>query len=84
MSNKRTGLNAVPDLDELRTWFDQRVATHEFSGVALIRRSGAPLFRYAGGQYIYNLSTKGMATGTWTIRVDLGDGVAHAIVASLR
>jgi len=45
---------------------------------------GGNLFRYSGGQYIYNLSTKGMATGTWSIRVDLGDGVAHAIVVSLK
>jgi hypothetical protein len=45
---------------------------------------GGSLFRYSSGQYIYNLSTKGMATGTWSIRVDLGDGVPHAIVVSLR
>jgi hypothetical protein len=45
---------------------------------------GGSLFRYSGGQYIYNLSTKGMATGTWSIRADLGDGVNHSIIVSLR
>jgi len=47
---------------------------------------GGHLFRYDAsvGQYIYNLSTRGMATGTWTIRVDLGDGVTHAVVVSLK
>jgi hypothetical protein len=43
------------------------------------------LFRSDGpGSYIYNLSTKGMATGTWSLRADLGDGVAHSIVVSLK
>jgi hypothetical protein len=35
--------------DALRTWFHERVATHEFSGVALVWLDGAPLFEYAGG-----------------------------------
>jgi CubicO group peptidase (beta-lactamase class C family) len=33
----------------LRTWLDDRVASHDFSGVALVWRSGAPDFFYAGG-----------------------------------
>ena len=35
--------------DALRAWFDHRVETHEFSGVALIWTAGAPHFQYAGG-----------------------------------
>jgi CubicO group peptidase (beta-lactamase class C family) len=35
--------------DALRDWLDRRVADHEFSGVALVWRDGAPLFSYAGG-----------------------------------
>jgi alpha-tubulin suppressor-like RCC1 family protein len=43
------------------------------------------LFRSNGpGQYIYNLSTKGMAAGTWNLRVDLGDGVVHQVNVSLK
>jgi CubicO group peptidase (beta-lactamase class C family) len=30
-------------------WFDQRVTTHEFGGVALVWSDGAPRFQYAGG-----------------------------------
>ena len=33
----------------LRSWFDHRVETHEFSGVALVWTDGGPLFQYAGG-----------------------------------
>jgi CubicO group peptidase (beta-lactamase class C family) len=37
------------DERELRRWFDERVATHAFSGVALVWRDGAATFSYAGG-----------------------------------
>jgi CubicO group peptidase (beta-lactamase class C family) len=33
----------------LREWFDGRVASHDFSGVALVWRDRGPLFSYAGG-----------------------------------
>ena len=35
--------------DAIRQWFDERVVTNEFSGVALVWRDRAPLFEYAGG-----------------------------------
>ena len=44
-----SGHNASVDPDALRSWFDHRVETHEFSGVALVWTNGAPLFQYAGG-----------------------------------
>jgi hypothetical protein len=37
------------DADSLHEWLDGRVATHEFSGAALVRRNGESLFSYAGG-----------------------------------
>jgi CubicO group peptidase (beta-lactamase class C family) len=37
------------DPSALTSWFDQRVADHQFSGVALVWRDGAPLYSYAGG-----------------------------------
>lgn len=37
------------DTDALRDWLDGRVAGHEFSGAALVRREGESLFCYAGG-----------------------------------
>jgi hypothetical protein len=41
-------------------------------------------FRYEGGQYVFNLSTRSLATGTWSLKVDLGDGVVHAVNVSLK
>jgi CubicO group peptidase (beta-lactamase class C family) len=35
--------------DALRSWLDERVASHAFRGVALVWRNGAPEFSYAGG-----------------------------------
>jgi hypothetical protein len=38
-------------------------------------------FRYVGSdQYLFNLATKPLSTGTWQIRIDLGDGVANRVV----
>jgi DNA/RNA endonuclease G (NUC1) len=42
------------------------------------------LFRYADGQYIFNLSTKGLTVGTYQLRVDTGDGVLRVVNISLR
>lgn len=42
------------------------------------------VFRYAGGGYMYNLSTKGLSAGTWQLRVDLGDGAIHAYTISIK
>jgi hypothetical protein len=38
-------------------------------------------FRYdsTAKQYIFNLSTKGFSEGTYQLRVDLGDGIAHTV-----
>ena len=43
-------------------------------------------FRYdaAGGQYIFNWSTRGYAPGTYRLRIDLGDGVLRATVITLQ
>ena len=44
------------------------------------------LFRYdaTSGQYIFNLATKTLSTGTYQLRIDLGDGVRHTVNISLR
>jgi alpha-tubulin suppressor-like RCC1 family protein len=42
------------------------------------------LFRYDGGQYIFNLSTKGLSTGTWSLSINLGDRVPRTVNISLR
>ncbi|HXU06525.1 MAG TPA: PxKF domain-containing protein [Polyangia bacterium] len=44
------------------------------------------VFRYdpTARQYIFNLSTKSLAAGTWSLRADLGDAVYHQINVSLK
>lgn len=44
------------------------------------------LFRYdpTAGQYIFNLATKGLTSGTYLLKIDLGDGVLHTVQVSLR
>ena len=41
-------------------------------------------FRYDAGQYIFNWSTKGLAPGTYRLRLDLGDGVLRTTVVTLQ
>ena len=47
---------------------------------------GGNTFRYdaSARQYVYNLATKSLITGTWLLRVDLGDGVDHSVRVSLK
>src|SRR5450759_482092 len=44
------------------------------------------LFRYdpTGQQYIFNLSTKGLSTGTWRLKVSLDDGSTYTTLISLK
>jgi hypothetical protein len=41
-------------------------------------------FRYTGGQYLFNWSTKGLADGTYALKINLGDGVDRTVHVSLR
>jgi hypothetical protein len=42
------------------------------------------LFRYDGGQYIYNWSTKGLTPGCYQLQIDLGDSVTHTVKVALK
>ncbi|MGN6475515.1 MAG: HYR domain-containing protein, partial [Mycobacteriales bacterium] len=44
------------------------------------------LFRYdpTSQQYIFNWSTKGLTVGSYRLTINLGDGVLHTVVVSLR
>jgi len=42
------------------------------------------LFRFDGTQYIYDLSTKPFATGTWQIQARLNDGTVHTVLIGLK
>jgi hypothetical protein len=43
-------------------------------------------FRYdpTSGQYLYDWDTRGLAAGTYLLRIDLGDGVLHTVTVGLR
>ena len=41
-------------------------------------------FRYDGTQYVFNLSTKPLSTGTWQLQVHLDDGTVHTMVIGLK
>jgi hypothetical protein len=56
----------------------------EFPAVASGNANQGNLFRSEGGQYIYNLSTKGLATGIYQLRVDLGDGERRTVLIELK
>ena len=62
------------------------VAGDEVEAVSTSAASTGNLFRYdpLSGQYIFNWGTKGLTVGTYRIRVDLGDGVAHTVLVSLK
>ena len=44
------------------------------------------LFRYdpVSGQYVFNWGTKGLTAGTYQLHIDLGDGVEHVVLVSLK
>jgi predicted acyl esterase len=42
------------------------------------------LFRCDSGQHIFNLSTKGLSTGTWSLKITLDDGNSYSTRISLR
>jgi hypothetical protein len=42
------------------------------------------LFRYDGGQYVFNWSTQGLAAGTYELRIDMGDGLIRTVRLALR
>ena len=49
-----------------------------------VARGGANsgnLFRYdrTGRHYIFDLDTRNLAPGVWSLKADLGDGVTHAV-----
>ena len=42
------------------------------------------LFRYADGNWVYNLSTKGLNAGTYTITIEMPDGLRYSAAFVLR
>jgi hypothetical protein len=57
----------------------------ETEAVSTAKATTGNLVRYdpTGGQYIFNLGTKGLSAGTYQLRIDLGDGVSHRVTIGL-
>jgi hypothetical protein len=62
------------------------VAGTDLEATSTASASTGNLFRYDAttGQYIFNWGTKGLTTGTYQLKVDLGDGVVHIVLVSLK
>ena len=58
--------------------------TQEVEAASTSAATEGNLFRYADGVYIFNLNTKGLATGTYQLRVEMGDGSVRVGTVSLR
>jgi hypothetical protein len=59
----------------------------ELEAVSTAAATVGNLFRYdaTSGQYIFNLGTKGLTSGTYQLRIDLGDGdMTHIVLVSLK
>ena len=58
----------------------------ELEAVSTSGATAGNLFRYdaTAGQYLFNLNTKTLSTGTYQLRIELGDGVARTVAISLR
>ena len=60
------------------------VSGSELEAISTSAATEGSLFRYADGQYMFNLATKSLSAGTWRVRIDLGDAVTHTVIVSLR
>lgn len=57
----------------------------EIEPISNVQADSGNLFRSGGGgQWIFNMSTKNLTAGTYQIRADLGDGVLHTVLISLK
>jgi hypothetical protein len=58
----------------------------EVEALSQVAADSGNVFRYdpIAGQYVFNLSTRGMTQGTWRVRVDLLDGTERSVLLSLR
>jgi hypothetical protein len=56
----------------------------EVEAVSTSAADSGNTFRYSGGQYQFNLSTKGLTAGLWQLRIDLGDGSTNLVQFSLK
>ena len=58
----------------------------ELEAISTSNATTGNLFRYdaTAGQYIFNLGTKTLSTGTYKLRIDAGDGVLRTVNITLK
>jgi hypothetical protein len=56
----------------------------ETEAVSTCAATTGNLFRCADSQYIFNLATKDLSSGTWRITVTLDDGTSYPVIISLK
>lgn len=62
------------------------VAGTELEATSTSAADSGNTFRYdpTSAQYVFNLGTKSLSSGTWQLRIDLGDGAARTVRISLK
>ena len=62
------------------------VAGSEVEAISTSSATSGSLFRYdsTSDQYVFNLGTKGLSSGTWQLRIALDDGTSHFVNISLK
>ena len=60
------------------------IAGSELEATSTSTADTGNVFRFGNGTYMYNLSTKGLSSGTWQLTVDMGDGALHTAIISLK
>lgn len=82
-----TGASAGVTNLEAKLWVRRTSATSTSGTASAVSTSAATtgnLFRYADGQYIFNLNSKPLNVGTYDLLIDLGDGEPHPVTITLR
>ena len=62
------------------------VAGSEVEAISTSSATSGSLFRYdsTSDQYVFNLGTKGLSSGTWQLRIALDNGTSHFVNISLK
>jgi probable HAF family extracellular repeat protein len=84
-----TGASAVVTNAVARLYYakvSNNVAGTDLEPTATASASAGNLFRYDAttAQYIFNWGTKGLTSGTYQLRIDLGDGAGRFVMVSLK
>jgi hypothetical protein len=81
-SNIATVCNAVASLSVAK--ISNNVEGTFVEAVSTSNATTGSLFRCDGQQYIFNLSTKGLTTGTYSLKITLDDGTTYSQHISLK